>query len=76
MRNLASFGIAHSIGIETNKFMNKYQIIGIGIIIAGGIIGYFFEENNIISTLSGVLCAVGLTLILKWFPIKKKKSTE
>jgi len=53
--------------------MNKSQIIGIGIIIIGGITGYFFEENNIISTLSGVLCAVGLTLILKWFPLKKRK---
>ena len=56
--------------------MNKLQIIGIGIIITGGIMGYFFEENNIISFLSGVLCAVGLTLIFKWFPLKKHKSTE
>jgi uncharacterized membrane protein len=51
--------------------MNKLQIIGIIIIITGIFTGYFFEENNIISTISGVLSAIGLSLILKWFPLKK-----
>ncbi|WP_170062855.1 hypothetical protein [Polaribacter butkevichii] len=52
--------------------MNKLQIIGIVIIIIGIISGYIFVENNIISTVSGVLSAIGLTLILKWFPLKKR----
>ena len=56
--------------------MNKLQIIGIGITIAGGITGYFFQENNIISTTSGVICAVGLTLAIKLFPLKKLNKTE
>jgi hypothetical protein len=56
--------------------MNKLQIIGIGIIIIGGITAYFFEENNIISTIAGVLCAIGLLFILKWFPLKRHNSTE
>ena len=52
--------------------MNKIQIIGLGIIILGGIASYFYEENNIISILSGVLCAVGLTFVLKWFPFQNR----
>jgi len=51
--------------------MNKLQIIGIGIIFAGGITGYFFQENSIISTTSGFLCAIGLALVIKLFPFKK-----
>jgi hypothetical protein len=56
--------------------MNKLQIIGIGIIITGGITGYFFQENNIISTTSGFLCAIGLALVIKLFPFKKLNKTE
>ena len=58
MRNLASFGIAHSIGFKkhiklTNiDFMNKSQIIGIGIIIIG-FMTYLLFDNSIIQTISG-----------------------
>ncbi|WP_299126284.1 hypothetical protein [uncultured Winogradskyella sp.] len=51
--------------------MNKSQTIGIGIIIVG-IIAYLLFENSIIQTTSGALCAIGLGLILKWIPFKKK----
>lgn len=56
--------------------VNKLQIIGIIIIIIGIVTGYFFEESNIISTISGVLSAIGLMLILNWFPLKKQKSVN
>lgn len=55
--------------------MNKLQIIGIGIIIVG-IIAYLLVDHNIISTLSGALCAIGLGYIFKWIPFKKPGSTE
>jgi hypothetical protein len=50
--------------------MNKSQIIGIGII------AYSLVDNNIIRTLSGVLCAIGLGFIFKWISFKKQNSTE
>jgi multisubunit Na+/H+ antiporter MnhG subunit len=55
--------------------MTKSQIIGIGIIIIG-IIAYLSVDHNIISTLSGVLCAIGLGFIFKWISFKKQNSTE
>tara|TARA_R110002073_G_scaffold128999_5_gene275225 strand:+ start:20454 stop:20612 length:159 start_codon:yes stop_codon:yes gene_type:complete len=51
--------------------MNKAQIIGIGIG-AIGIAAYFLTENNIIHTISGVVCAIGLAYVLKLLPIKKR----
>ncbi|WP_343329260.1 hypothetical protein [Polaribacter staleyi] len=56
--------------------MTKSQVIGITIIILGIVTGYFFEESNLISTISGVISAIGLMLILKWFPLKKQKSVN
>ena len=53
--------------------MNKTQIIGIGIMLIG-IAAYLLTENNIIHTISGSLCAIGLGYIFKWIPFKKRKS--
>ena len=81
MRNLASCGIAHSIGIEKyyklekNKIMNKSQIKGIAVLIFS-IIAYLLLDNNLMQTVSGFLCAVGLGFIFKWIPFKKQNSTE
>lgn len=55
--------------------INKTQIIGIAIVTIG-IASYFLVENNIIQTTSGILCAIGLGLILKWIPFKKKNLTD
>jgi len=51
--------------------MNKTQVVGIGI----GIIGfatYLLTENNVIHTISGVLCAISLGFVFKWIPFKKQ----
>ena len=58
---------------KKNNFMNYNQIRGIAIIIFS-ISGYVLLDNNIMQTLAGVLCAVGLGYIVKWLPIKKQKS--
>jgi hypothetical protein len=55
--------------------MNKAQIIGIGIGIVG-IMAYFFTENGVIHTISGVLCAISLGFIFKWLPFKSNKISE
>jgi hypothetical protein len=55
--------------------MNKTQIIGIGIGIIG-IMAYFFTENGVIHTVSGVLCAISLVFIFKLIPFKSKKISE
>ncbi len=55
--------------------INKTQIIGIAIVTIG-IASYFLVENNITQTTSGILCAIGLGLILKWIPFKKKNLTD
>jgi multisubunit Na+/H+ antiporter MnhG subunit len=57
------------------KKLNRSQTIGIGIIVIGLTI-YFLSENNFISTLSGVLCAIGLGFVFKWIPFTKKNLTE
>lgn len=54
--------------------MNKIQIIGIGII-GIGIAAYFLTQDNIIHTISGTLCAIGLGFVFKWIPFKKQKSS-
>ncbi len=51
--------------------MNKNQLIGIGIMLIGIIIS-FFTDNNILTMLSGFLCAIGLGFILKFIPLKKQ----
>ena len=53
--------------------MNRTQLIGIGIMLIG-IATSFFSNDNILTTLSGVLCAIGLGFILKFIPFKKTKS--
>jgi len=45
--------------------VNKFQINAFIIIIIGIVTGYFSKESNIIITISGVLQAIGLMLILK-----------
>lgn len=51
--------------------MNKNQIIGIGLILIG-IASYFLLENDFIHVIGGVLCGIGVGLILKWIPFKKR----
>ncbi|SNS24537.1 hypothetical protein [Dokdonia pacifica] len=53
--------------------MNKTQCIGIGIILIG-IAMSFFANHTALTTLAGVLCAIGLGLALKFIPFKKMKS--
>lgn len=55
--------------------MTKEQWIGIGIIAIGSIV-YFLFENDILQTISGVLCAIGLALILKLITFKKQNLSE
>ena len=55
--------------------MNKTQVVGIGI----GIIGfatYLLTENNVIHTISGVLCAISLGFVFKWIPFKKQRNSN
>ena len=54
------------------KFMKKSQIKGIAIVLFS-IIAYLLVDNNLVQTISGVLCAIGLGYILKWIPFKKQK---
>ena len=53
--------------------MDQSQIKGVAII-AFSLIGYSLLDNTIMHTISGVLCAVGLGLILKWIPFSKKNT--
>ena len=55
--------------------MNKSRIIGIAIIFFGTI-SYLLLDNNVMQTISGVLCAVGLGYIFKWIPFKNQNSNE
>jgi len=43
----------------------------IGIIIIG-VIAYLLVDDSIIETISGAICAIGLGIVLKWIPFKKK----
>lgn len=53
------------------KKLNSFQIIGIGLVILG-FSASFFTENNFLGTISGIIAAIGVALILKWFPYTKK----
>lgn len=55
--------------------MTKTQWIGIGIIAIGSIVYYLFE-HDILLTISGVLCAFGLALILKLITFKNQNLPE
>ncbi|HUH27545.1 hypothetical protein [Gelidibacter sp.] len=55
--------------------MNRNQIIGIGIF-SMGMATYFISENQIIGTVSGVLCTIGLAYILKIMPFTKGNITK
>ncbi len=51
---------------------NRYQITGIGFIIAVITVSYLFESKSLlIGVTSGIAAAVGVGLILKWIPFKK-----
>jgi hypothetical protein len=65
------------IKIEQTKFefMKKSQIKGIAIVIFS-VLAYLLLDNNLMQTISGVLCAIGLGYILKWIPFKKQNLTE
>ncbi|MFV8226472.1 hypothetical protein [Christiangramia aquimixticola] len=54
------------------KKLNKYQILGI-LIAIGSLILNQFSDSNLFGFLFGALMALGLALILKWFPISKEK---
>lgn len=51
--------------------MNKNQLRGIGILFIG-IATSFLTNHSILTMLSGLLCAIGLGLILKFIPFNKK----
>ncbi|MBA6154486.1 hypothetical protein [Gelidibacter maritimus] len=51
--------------------MNRNQIIGIAIFSVGMAI-YFISENQIIGTISGIICAIGLAYMLKIMPFSKR----
>lgn len=55
------------------KKLNSLQILGIGLVILGFSVP-FFTENDFLGTLSGITAAIGVALILKWFPYTKKKN--
>ncbi|WP_417371299.1 hypothetical protein [Gelidibacter japonicus] len=55
--------------------MNRNQIIGTGIF-SIGIATYFISENQIIGTVSGVVCAIGLAFILRIMPFTKRNITK
>ena len=55
--------------------MNKSQIKGIAIIIFG-IIAYLLLDDDLMQTVAGFLCAVGLGFVFKWIPFKKQNSTK
>ncbi|GER59303.1 hypothetical protein [Patiriisocius marinus] len=55
--------------------MDQSQIKGVAII-AFSLIGYSLLDNTIMHTISGILCAVGLGLILKWIPFSKKNTNQ
>ena len=55
--------------------MRKSQIKGIAIVIFSAL-AYLLLDNNLMQTISGVLCAVGLGYILKLIPFKKQNLTE
>lgn len=58
------------------KKLNKKQISGIAIIISGLIMNQFVESVYI-EVISGVLCAIGFSLLIKILPfIKKSAKTE
>lgn len=52
-------------------FMNTLQLKGISIIVLS-IIGYFLLDNNLMQTVAGILCALGVAYVLKWLPLKRK----
>lgn len=51
--------------------LNRFQILGIIIMICAVIISAITDENWI-GMISGVSTAIGLSLLLKWFPYYKK----
>ncbi len=54
------------------KKLNKYQIIGLGVLLIGITTPFLFKISAI-KTISGVISAIGIGLILKWIPFKKRK---
>lgn len=60
--------------IKQNRKMtklNNFQYLGIGLVFLG-FSTPFLIENNFFESLSGITAAIGVSLILKWFPISKK----
>lgn len=57
--------------------MNKSQILGLLIAIIGLSIGLLWEKsfkyNGFFDFLMGLVSAIGICLVLKFFPIKRKK---
>ncbi|MDR5589084.1 hypothetical protein [Christiangramia sp. SM2212] len=51
--------------------LDKFQILGIFMMLIVGIFEYG-NESNTIGFFLGMMMAVGLSLVLKWFPYKKK----
>ena len=51
--------------------MNRNQIIGIGVF-SIGVATYFIGENQIVGTVSGIVCAIGLAYVLKIIPFTKR----
>ncbi|MDP5106218.1 MAG: hypothetical protein NWQ31_08610 [Polaribacter sp.] len=59
--------------------MNKNQIIGLLLAIIGVTLGLLWEKPeyaDVLDFLFGVLTAIGLSMVLKFLPIKRKKKTD
>jgi|25_taG_2_1085351.scaffolds.fasta_scaffold04826_3 hypothetical protein len=55
--------------------LNQNQILGVGIILIGITASLLNEsESLLIGVPSGVAAAVGVALIIKWIPFKKRTS--
>lgn len=55
--------------------MTKEQRIGIGISAIGSVV-YYCVENDVLQTISGILCAIGLSLVLKLIAFKKQNLSK
>ena len=57
------------------KKLKQNQILGVGIILIGITVSLLNEsESLLIGVPSGVAAAVGVALIFKWIPFKKRTS--
>lgn len=62
------------------KSMNKNQIIGLLMAIIGILVGLLWKKSfmygEILDFLFGVFAAIGISMVLKFLPIKSKNKTD